>query len=204
MGVLANFPIITITREYGAGGRSLARALSKKYDIPWHDADIVKLASDISGYTEEEIEAEGQELSKLDRALDWMLNSSVAYTSSRDQIYKAQAESILELAKEPCIFISRCSNIILRNAGVPSFDIFLYADLEKRVERAKELREHGEENIHEYMKKRDNLRKIYYETYTKKKFGDCDDYDMFINTGLLKYEDYADLIDISIKNKYGL
>ena len=132
---IAKLPVITISREYYAGGRSVAKALSEKLGIPWYDQDFVKLASKISGYSEEEIQAEGEEIGKLENIIDNMLSSVNLYTSSHDEINKAEKDAILELAKSPCIIVGRGANATLRDAKIPSFDVLLYADKETRIKR---------------------------------------------------------------------
>ena len=69
------YPVITISREYGAGGRSVAKGLSEKLGIPWYDNDFVKLTAEQSGFSEETIKNEGEEISSLSRALDSVLNN---------------------------------------------------------------------------------------------------------------------------------
>ena len=77
-------PVITISREFGAGGRTIAKGLSKELGIPWYDRDFVRLTAKMSGYSEEEIEDEGETISDSARFLDSILNNMVAYTSSHD------------------------------------------------------------------------------------------------------------------------
>lgn len=194
MSKLINCPVITISREYGAGGRSIARKLSEQLDIPWYDKDFVKKTGSASGFSEEDILREGEEMSPRQKFLDSILNSMVSYTSSGDAIYEAQKAEILTLAKEPCILVGRCSNIILQKAGIPSFDVFLYADMEHRIARAAELNENGDMDIRKYIETRDELRAVYHKHHTKTEIGDYHNYDLILNTGLLGYEKCVDII----------
>ncbi|MDO4616440.1 MAG: cytidylate kinase-like family protein [Lachnospiraceae bacterium] len=194
MSKLNNCPVITISREYAAGGRSVARRLAEVLDIPWYDKDFVKKTVSDSGFSEEDILKEGEELSHGQELLDSILNSMVSYTSSGDAIFQAQKAEILNLAKEPCIIVGRCANIILKQAGIPSFDIFLYADLEHRMQRAAELNENGKTDLKKYIKNRDELRSTYHKHHTKCELGDYHNYDLILNTGLLGYEKCVDII----------
>lgn len=189
-----NGPVITITREYYAGGSSMAKNLSEKLGIPWYDYDFVKLASKISGYSEEEIIAEGEEISRMESVLDNVLNSSVFYTSSHDAIFSAQKEAIMELAASPCIIVGRAANAILRDAKIPSFDIFLYADMDVRVKRAMENLNISESKAHKILAKRDSLRRTYYEKYCGRTYGDCHEYSICLDTGVLSYEQCAEIL----------
>lgn len=194
MSKLNNCPIITISREYAAGGRSIAKRLSELLEIPWYDKDFVKETVLRSGFSEEDVLREGEELSSRQIFLDSILNSMVSYTSSGDAIFQAQKEAILTLAKEPCIIVGRCSNIILQQAGIPSFDIFLYADMENRLIRAAELNENGDMDLRRYIETRDELRVNYQKHHTKTVLGDYHLYDLILNTGLLGFEKCVDII----------
>ncbi len=198
MTKLNSCPVITISREYAAGGRSVARRLAETLDIPWYDKDFVRKTVSDSGFSEEDILKEGEELSLGQELLDSILNSIVSYTSSGDAIFQAQKAEILTLAKEPCIIVGRCANIILREAGIPSFDVFLYADMESRVKRAAELNENGKMDLEKYIRNRDELRGNYHKHYTKFELGDYHNYDLLLNTGLLGYEKCVDIIRSAI------
>lgn len=193
-------PVITITREYYAGGSSLAKYLSDELGIPWYDYDFVKLASKISGYSEDEIIEEGEEISKLDIFIDKVLNSSVFYTSSHDAIFSAQKDAILELAKEPCIIVGRAANAILRDEAIPSFDIFLYADIDVRTQRAMDKHKCSEAEARKMLEKRDALRRAYYERYCGRVYGDCHEYSICLDTGVINYQQCSDILIKALEN----
>lgn len=194
MAKVNNCPVITISREYGAGGRSIARKLSEALDIPWYDKDFVKATVNSSGFSEEDILREGEEMTNRQKFLDSILNSMVSYTSSGDAIFQAQKNEMLRLAQQPCIIVGRCANVILKQAGIPCFNIFLYADMETRMERAKELGENGDMDLQRYIENRDELRANYHKHYTKTDISDYHNYDLVLNTGLLGYEKCVDII----------
>lgn len=194
MAKLINCPVITISREYGAGGRSVAKRLSELLGIPWYDKDFVKKTVEHSGFSEEDILREGEEMSSRQKFLDSILNSMVSYTSSGDAIFQAQKKEILNLAKEPCIIVGRCANIVLQQAGIPSFDVFLYADMETRMKRAEQLNENGDMDLQRYIETRDELRATYHKHYTKTDIGDYHNYDLILNTGILGFEKCVDII----------
>ena len=193
------YPIITISREYCAGGRSIARGLEEKLGIPFYDRDFVKKTSEASGYSEEDIRKDGEQVNRAERIVTNLLNP-VTYESASDGIYKAQKKVIMELSKEPCIIIGRCSNVILKEAGVPVFRIFLYSDLDHRLKRAAEIAENGNMDLKKYLAKRDDRRAYYYKTYTGHPFGDYHDYDISLNTGSLGYEKCVDILADAIRS----
>ena len=114
--------------------------------------------------------------------------------SSYDEIFLAQKEVILELAKKPCIMVGRCSNIILREAGVKSFDIFLHADRAFRRAHALELNEYGKMDVDRYIDRCDHWRKTYYRAYTGHDMGDYHDYDLTIDVGKIRPEKVVELV----------
>ena len=195
------YPVITISREFGAGGRSIAKSVSEQLGIPYFDRDFVKQASDESGYSVEDIKREGESLSRKSKLLDEILNNTASYHSSHDLIYDAQRDLVLKLAQNDCILVGRCSNIILQEAGIPSLDVFLYADQESRIAHITELGLNGDEDPRKCLLKTDSLRDTYYKAYTKHVLGDYHDYDLILNTDVVGYDKCAELI-VEIARKY--
>ena len=116
-------PVITINREYGAGGRSLAEILSDKLGIPYYDREFVSKTVEESGYDVEDVEREGEEMSRPSKVLNNILNSTVSYSSSHDAIFSAEKKVILELADKPCIMVGRCADYILGQAGIDTVSV---------------------------------------------------------------------------------
>ncbi len=189
MSETKNRPVITISRQYGAGGRTVARGLSEFLNIPWYDRDFVKKTAEKSGYTEDEVKRAGEEISHAGSVMNNLLNNIASYISSYDAINEAEKKVILDLSKNPCIIVGRCSNIILRRAEIPSFDIFLTGDEEFRLARTKELAEFGQADPKKYLDERDRMRETYYRHYTGHEFGDYRDYDVIINTAKVTPEE---------------
>ena len=187
-------PVITISREYGALGRSLAAALSERLGIPYYDKDFVTKTVEASGYTEEDVKREGEELSATGKFMNSFLNSAVSYSSSHDGIFKAQKKVILDLSKSPCIIVGRCADHILREAGVDAFCIYLYASVKDRAKRAGELSENGDMNLEKYIEKRDKQRKTYYKQYTGCEMGNANNYNICFDTGRINVDTCADVV----------
>ena len=179
------YPVITISREFGAGGHSIARVVSERLGIPLRNISCITI-------------------SFRRTSLDNILNNSAGYFSSHDAIYQAQKELILQFAAEQdCIIIGRCSNLILRNAGIPSLDIFLHADVNLRTEHIQKLGLNGKEDPRKYLTKMDNLRETYFKTYTKHELGTYHDYDLCLDTGTLGYDNCIEIIT-SLAKQQGL
>ncbi|MCR4745101.1 MAG: cytidylate kinase-like family protein [Lachnospiraceae bacterium] len=190
----SKYKVVTIGREYGAGGRTVARGLSEKLGIPFYDKDIVRLTAEKSGFSEDEIKEEGEEISYFSGLFNRLLRNSSAYSSSYDAIFDAQVKMMMEIVSEPCIIVGRCSNIIFNLANIPSFDVFLFADIEKRIKRAEELKEYGKMDIRKYVEKRDSERDNFYKMYTKRQPGMIKDYDISLNTGDIGMDKCVDIL----------
>ena len=186
--------VITISREYAAYGSTVARALSRKLGIEYYDEDFIRMTSKESGYSEDDVSREGEALSTGNRFINSFL-STTAYNSSYDEIFQAQRRVILELAKkQPCIMVGRCSNIILREEGIETFDVFLHADHAFRRAHALELNENGKMDIDRYIDRCDHWRKTYYNAYTGHEMGDYRDYHLTVDVGKIGVERTIDLL----------
>ncbi|MBQ6315650.1 MAG: cytidylate kinase-like family protein [Mogibacterium sp.] len=178
------FPVITITREYCAYGRTVAQALSKKLGVDFYDRDIVNKTIIETKALDLDAKEDNASESNVEKFLKDMLGSIAAYSSSFDKIFEAQKGVILNMAKEPCIIVGRCANIILKDAGIDSFDVFLYADMDHRMERCKELNpDLDEDQLEERIRKVDEDRKILYKNFGKTNMYDVHNYDLCINVG---------------------
>lgn len=118
-------PIITIGREYGAGGHTVAKALSQQLGIPAYDKEIIKITAEESGLTESILQRT-EESDGLGNLISWFLPSGGL--SSYDRAILAQAQVIRNLAAQgPCIIVGRGADYILRD--LPQvINVFLYAD----------------------------------------------------------------------------
>jgi cytidylate kinase len=192
-------PVITISRQYAALGRTIARGLQERLGIPFYDKDFVTKTAEMSGYSEEDIAREGESMSRGAQIMNTLLNNAAVYTSSYDGIYEAQKKVVLELAKEPCIIIGRCAGHILKEAGIPSFNIYLHADVEDRIERARALGENNGMDLAKYIAKRDALRNTYYKKYTGIDMGHSHSYTIGLDVGKLDARTCLDILVPAIK-----
>ena len=188
------YPVISISREYAAYGRTIARALALELGIPFFDKDFVKETAKKSGYTEEEVQAEGETISQGSKILNSILNNAMSYTSSHDEIFKAEAEVILELAQRPCIIVGRCSEAILRTAEIPSLNVFLHASIEDRIMHAAELPENKGRDVKHEIVKWDKQRANFFKNYTGQEFGDYHNYDLVLDVGRLGVDKCVEII----------
>ena len=188
-------PVITINRQYAAYGRTTAALLSERLGLMYYDKDFVKKTVAESGFDFEEVKNRGEDITPGNKFINDLMNATVGtYPDYIRKLYLAERQVILELAKEPCIIVGRCANHVLREEKVPVFSIFLYGDLEKRVKRASELAENGNEDLVKYIKKRDTMRNNFYKTFTGTDITDCTNYNICLDTTLIPPEQCADII----------
>ncbi len=193
-------PVITINREYGAGGRTLAAILSQKLGIPYYDKDFVTKTAEESGFDTEDVKREGEEISKPSQILKDFLNSAVSYSSSHDEIFKAEKKVIRELAKSPCIIVGRCANHILKEDGTEAVSIYLHGPEDVRLKRALELAEYGNVKPEKYMEDRDNKRRNFYKYYTGSEIFDASNYTFTFDVGKVSIPQCAKMILDLINN----
>lgn len=196
--------IITISREYGAGGHSIGKKVAEALGIEIYDKDIVKETVKSSGLERQLIEKEEEERSKAESI--WRTISSYSgsyYNDTQDEIHEIQKAIILKFARQGnCVILGRCADVILKEAGIESFNVFVYADELHRAIRASELT--GLKNATEIQKllaKKDGARQAYYHHYTGKKWGDAHNYDMALNSGVLGYDFCVKMIVDAVKNR---
>jgi len=182
---MEQIPVITIEREYAAGGRSVAKLLAEALEIPWYDYDFILQTAIDSGLSVEDIMKDGESFSKSEQFWDMLLGTSELYTSMHDKVFYAQRDVIIKLAQKPCIIVGRAADAICKEAAIRSFNVFLYTDDKHKVQRGEELEEYSEgTSIEKYIVKRDEARANFYKTYTGKEFADPHNYDICLNTAM--------------------
>ena len=180
--------IITIGREFGSGGRELGRRLAEELHIEYYDKELLTEIAKHTSLAEEYIQnvVERQPHSLMPITIGRSFAYGEDYVLKQVQaVYRAQSEIIRDLAnKSDCVIIGRCADYILREQN--PFRIFVYADMDSRVNRCMERRTDGETQTEKKMQKQiramDKNRARYYEFYTGLKWGDKFNYDLCINT----------------------
>ncbi|MDO5140660.1 MAG: cytidylate kinase-like family protein [Eubacteriales bacterium] len=189
--------VITLSREYGAGGHSVGMKVAEALGIPFYDKDIIREAVKATGFDMDLVKEEGEELSKLEAIMNAISNvSSGYYNDSHEKLEEIQKAVILDFAKKgPCVILGRCADDILLNAGIDCFNVYIYADALHRAKRVSELI--GSEDpavIKRAMLKKDSARHNYYNRFTGKKWGNSSNYHLSLDTGLLGYDKCAEII----------
>ena len=186
--------IITISREYGAGGHSIGRRVAAELGIEFYDRDIIRETVRQSGLESEVIEREEEELSRTDAFLRMITPAS--YIDRRESIHNLERRVILTLAhKGPCVILGRCADVIMEEGNIESLNVFIYASQIHRAARVAELiNNHDPSVIQKTMKRTDDARHSYYQQITGKRWGESSNYSLSLDSGLLGYDTCVKLI----------
>ena len=189
--------VITISREYGSGGRYVGRLIADKLGIKFYDKEFVTKIAKETGLSEEYIESNEQKkdsLSSLNNGYYFGLNNA-------DELFIKESELIKEIAnKESCVIIGRCANFILKDKE-NVIKVFIYSNMKDKIKRATEIYELDKEKAEKEIKRIDKLRANHYKYYTGKDWNDNENYDICINSDALGVERVADLICEIAKEK---
>ena len=187
--------VITVSREYGSGGRYVGRLIADKLGIKFYDKEIITKLAEKTGLTEEYIESNEEKrdvLSILDKGFYSGLTNA-------DELFIQEAEFIKEIAsKESCVIIGRCADFILKD-NKDVLKVFVSGTMEDKIKRVTEFygidKKYAEKEIHKINK----LRANHYKYYTGKDWLDASNYDVCINSDLYGVEKTADIICNLIK-----
>lgn len=182
--------VITISREYGSGGRYIGRLIADKLGIKFYDKDFIAKVAKETGLSEEYIENNEQKkdtLAVLNNGYYFGLNNS-------DELFIKESELIKEIAnKESCVIIGRCADFILQDRK-NVIKVFVYSDMKDKIKRATEIYGLNKEKAEKEIKTIDKLRANHYKYYTEKEWSNYSNYDICINSDTLGVEKSADLI----------
>ena len=113
----------------------------------------------------------------------------------RIRFSRFSVEVITKFAQEgPCVIVGRCANYILEQADIDSFDVFIRANIEKRMANVSDRVDLKGDELVKFLQKRDHKRRVYYRFYTKRKWGDYHDYNMMLDSGVIGKENCINLI----------
>jgi len=179
--------VITISREYGAGGHSIGKRVAQELGIEIYDRDIVRETAKASGFELEFVEQEGEETSRTSYFLKSLVTGSVHYHDPQDAIHDVQRAIILKFAQQgPCVILGRCADVILRDAGIESLNVFIHADdLHRAVRTSERTGVTNATELQRMIAKKDASRQNYYTHYTGKKWGNSHNYDLTLDSGAL-------------------
>lgn len=194
--------IITISREFGSGGRSVGHRVAELLGVPYYDKELVKQVAVETGFDEKFIEQEGE------YASPWQSLMSYAFAggggsnprqhmnglSTADFLWVIQCRVILDLAeKGPCVIVGRCADYILRERA-DVLNVFIHAPIAYRADRVVRLYGESDQAPEKRLEEKDKRRRAYYRHYADRDWGMSQNYHLSLDSSLVGIERCAQLI----------
>ena len=194
---LENQIIITLSREYGSGGRYIGKLVAEKLGIKLYDKEFVAKLAEETGLSLEYIENNEQKRG----ALETLNNGYYSGLSNSDELFIKESELIKKVASEnSCVIVGRCADFILKeNKNV--FKVFVYSNMENKIKRTTNIYGLDKNKAEKEINRINKLRANHYKYYTEKDWNNPENYDICINSDSLGVEKVADLICEMIKEK---
>ncbi len=190
--------VITISREYGSGGRYIGRLIADKLGIKFYDKDFIEKLAKTTGLSEEYIENNEQKRNVLES----FNNGYYVGLNNADELFIEESKMIKQVAdKESCVIIGRCADFILKDRE-NVIKVFVYSNMDNKIKRSTEIYGLDKSKAEKEIKRIDKLRANHYKHYTEKDWNNYDNYDICINSDLLGVEKSADLICKIIQNDF--
>ena len=191
--------IITISREFGSGGRFIGEEVAKKLGIAYYDKNIITQIAEESGLSPDYIQ-ESAELSPKKGILAYALaGRDITGKSVEDMVYEAQRKIILQLAeKEACVIIGRNADFILKDWD-DVLNVFIHGNMPEKIERICQLYNVSEQDAVKMMTDTDKRRMTNYNFYTDQRWGKASNYTLCLNSSQLGYNKCEEIIIECVK-----
>lgn len=191
--------LVTISREFGSGGRIIGKLLAEKLGVPFYDKEIIEIAAEESGFSKElmetaELKAKNSFAYSLSSATNFSDGIGANMISVNERLFLAQFKVIKEIGeKGEGVIVGRCADYVLKDlAGVTN--AFIYGEHGDRVKRAVEKYGVDSDKAEELVASYDKARENYYNYHTCRKWGDYRNYNLSIDSSYISEEEAALLI----------
>ena len=190
--------IITISREFGSGGRSVGRLVAEKLGIPFYDKELVDQIALESGFAPKFVEEHGEHspgrsilsYAFAPQGVPGVMNG----LSTADFLWNIQCSVILQLAdKGPCVIVGRNADYILKDRP-EVLHAYIHADIDFRADRIVRLYGESEKSPEARLHEKDKRRRVNYQHYTGRAWGQAQNYDICLNTGTLGIDRCAEIL----------
>ncbi len=184
--------VITISREFGSGGRTIGKKVAEALGIPCYDSELIHKFAAESGFDEDYIKDVGEYAPG--GFLAAAFSHSAIGPNNADYLWAIQYKIITELAeKESCVIVGRCADYVLQDKA-DCLRVFVHADMAFRAERI--VKEYGDRNKspEHRLKNKDKRRAAYHRFYTDMKWGHAQNYDLTLNSGTLGIDRCVEII----------
>ena len=184
--------IITISREFGSGGRTIGKLVAEHLGIRCYDAELIQKLAAESGFDENYIKEAG-EYTPGGFLASAFTNRSFGPTNE-DILWEHQYKVITELAeKGPRVIVGRCADYILRDKA-DCLKVFIHADMKFRAERIVKVYGEREQSPEERLRDKDKRRAAYHRFYTNMKWGHAQNYHLTLDSGVIGIDKCVDII----------
>ena len=184
--------VITISREFGSGGRTIGRRTAEELEIPCYDNELLLKIAEESGFKENYIRDAGEYAPG--GFLSNIFSHQGAGPNNADYLWSVQYRIITELAeKEPCVIVGRCADYILKDKA-DCLRVFIHADMAFRAERIVNVYGEREQSPEQRIREKDKRRAAYHRFYTDMKWGRAQNYDITLNSGTLGIDRCVNII----------
>ena len=186
--------IITISREFGSGGRTIGKMVAEKLGIAFYDKELIEKIAEETGFSQKFIEEYGEHAMPTTVLSYSFLGRDANGISMQDKIWMQQRKLILDLAdKETSVIVGRCADYILRNR-TDCLNVFIHASTEKKVERIVKLYGETADKPEKRLADKDKKRRVNNQYYKDRECGSAQNYDICLDSGVFGIEGCADLI----------
>lgn len=186
--------IITISREFGSGGRTIGKNVAAQLGIPCYDRELIEKIAEESGYATKFIEEESEYAPSMNEFAYMFLGRGLDGLSNADRIWFAQRKVIEKLADAgACVIVGRCADYVLKDR-TDCMHVFVYADKAFRAERI--VRQYGENSVEpeKHLVEKDKKRRLNYRYFTDREWGKRQNYHLSLDSGFLGLEKAVSLI----------
>ena len=190
--------IITISRQFGSGGRTVGRMVAEKLGIPFYDKELVEQIALESGFAPKFVEEHGEHAPGKSKFAYAFLPQGVPGVmngmSTADFLWHIQCSTIIQLAEAgPCVIVGRNADYILKDRP-DALHAYIHADMEQRADRIVRLYGESEKSPQARLQEKDKRRAVNYQHYTGRTWGAAENYDICLNTGKISIEAAVDMI----------
>ena len=196
--------IITISREFGSGGRTVGRLVADKLGIPFYDKELVENIALESGFAPKFVEENGEHspgrsilsYAFAPQGVPGVMNG----LSTADFLWNIQCGVILQLAeKGPCVIVGRNADYVLKDRE-DCLHTFIHASMEFRADRIVRLYGESEKSPEARLQEKDKRRRVNYQHYTGRNWGAAQNYDICLDTSTIGIDQCADFIVSLVQN----
>jgi cytidylate kinase len=195
--------IITISREFGSGGRTIGKMVADALGYKFYDTEIIDRVVEASGLSREIAEKYDEYATHKSSFLySIAINSggdSYSGLSFANQVQIAQVKVIKEIAEEGnCVIIGRGADYILRDRR-DCLNVFIRADVDFKSKRVIELYGDTDKNIVDRLKEKDAKRRVFYRSFSMREWGVCENYHLMLDSGMIGIENCSKVIADIVK-----